>query len=458
MNRQVSRHSALWSRRTLLKASAAALSVLPALESLGIRAPGDNTPANAQEAAPLQRLVLMFNPNGTIQEQFWPTVVRSESDFDLSPILTPLQAHQARLLLLKGLSIGVANTGPGGPHQKGTGGLFTGNSLQAGSFKDGDGAMAGWANGLSIDQAVVNQIGQVTLLPSLELGVRASESEVRSRIVYAGPGAPLPPENDPQLVFQRLFSGFQLTPDELERQRAQRLSVLDTVKAQFGELQPSLSAADRARLDQHLEMVRSVEHRLDLLSSTTGQCSVPAAPPVLAPDDETTMATISRLQLDLLAMAFACDATRVASVQYSNAINSIRFPWLNSLGQGHTLSHAAATDTDATQQLVARAAWHAGELAYFMDTLAAMPEGAGSALDNTLIVWGNELGVGNSHNHDNIPFLLAGGGAGFTMGRFLTFNNDPHNRLLVAIQNAFGIPSDSFGHPDYATGTLAGLT
>jgi hypothetical protein len=147
----------------------------------------------------------------------------------------------------------------------------------------------------------------------------------------------------------------------------------------------------------------------------------------------------------------------VGSIQYSNAINSIRFPWLNSLGQGHSLSHSANSDVDATQQLVARANWHAAELAYFMDALAAIPEGAGSALDNTLIVWGNELGVGNTHGHDNIPFLLAGGGAGFSMGRLLQFDNQPHNRLLVSIQNAFGIPSDSFGHPDFATGALAGL-
>jgi hypothetical protein len=441
------------SRRSLLKLSGAALSILPGLESLTAGTPS----VRAQEQAPAQRLVLMFNPNGTIQDQFWPSVVRGEADFDLSPILLPLQAHQSRLLLLKGLSIAVAAIGPGGPHQKGTGGLFTGANLQAGSFKDGDGSLAGWANGISIDQAIVNHIGQVTLLPSLELGVRASESEVRSRVVYAGPAAPLPPENDPQLVFQRLFSGFQLSPEEIERQRAQRLSVLDTVKAQFAELQPTLSSSDRGRLDQHLEMVRSVERRLDLLSTVTGQCSVPAAPPVLAPDDETTMAMISRLHLDLLVMAFACDATRVGSVQYSNAINSIRFPWLNSLGQGHSLSHAASTDADATQQLVARAAWHAGELAYFMDGLAAIPDGAGTLLDSTLIVWGNELGVGNTHAHKNIPFLLAGGGAGFTMGRFLQFDDQPHNRLLVAIQNAFGIESDSFGHVDYATGALTGL-
>jgi hypothetical protein len=106
---------------------------------------------------------------------------------------------------------------------------------------------------------------------------------------------------------------------------------------------------------------------------------------------------------------------------------------------------------------VNRATWHAAELAYFMDALSAMPEGDGSVLDHTLIVWGNELGVGNLHTHDDIPFLLAGGGAGFTMGRFLQFAGEPHNRLLVSLLNAFGVETDRFGHADYAVGALTGL-
>jgi hypothetical protein len=329
------KRSGMLSRRAFVGGAGATLATLPLLESLGAR---------AQESAPIQRLVLMFNPNGTVQDAFWPSVVNSEADFELSPILAPLETHKSRLLLLKGLSIAVANVGPGGPHQKGTGGLFTGSELQAGSFLDGDGSRAGWANGPSFDQVVVQNLGQPTLLPSLELGVRATEAEVRSRVVYAGAGAPLPPQNDPTLVHERLFSGLQLAPEELNRLRAQRLSVLDTVKAQFAEVQPRLSAADRAKLEGHLEMIRSVERRLDLIAGVSGQCAVPAAPPVLAPDDETTMPSISRLQLDLLAMAFACDATRVGSMQYSNASNAIRFPWRDSLGQGHTLSHAGDSD------------------------------------------------------------------------------------------------------------------
>jgi hypothetical protein len=436
-------------RRTFAKGLGAAITMLPWLEAL--------QPARAQEQAPIQRLVLMFNPNGTVQSQFWPTVIRSESDFDLSPILAPLEAHKARLLLLKGLSISVAKVGPGGPHQKGTGGLFTGRELQAGKFLDGCGAAAGWANGASIDQTIADVIGQNTLLPSLELGIRATQAEVRSRVIYEGPGAPLPPEDDPTLVYQRLFSGLQMAPDELTRLRAQRLSVLDVVKGQFAEIEMSLGSADKARLEQHAEMVRGVERRLDLITGVSGQCSIPAAPPALAPDDENTMAQISQLQTDLMATAFACDLTRVGSLQYSTAINAIRFPWLNSLGDGHTLSHAPDSDMDASAQLTLRANWHAAQLAHFMDTLAAIPEGNGSVLDHTLIVWGNELGVGNLHGHDDIPFVVAGGGVGWRMGRMLQYEALPHNRLLVSLQNAFGIPSTSYGYTDYAEGALDNL-
>jgi hypothetical protein len=337
------------------------------------------------------------------------------------------------------------------------GGLFTGADLQAGSFVDGDGSQAGWANGISVDQELAKHIGQSTLLPSLELGVRAIEAEVRGRISYAGPGAPLPPLNDPQQAYQRLFSSVSMAPDQLTRLRAQRSSVLDTVKGQFAELEKQVGAADRERLEQHLELVRGVERRLDLLTGVSGQCTVPPAPPALGADDEVDMPQISTLQLDLMVMALACDLTRVGSVQFSTAINAIRFPWLNSLEQGHTLSHAGPSDTDSRDQLIARGAWHAEQLAYFMDGLAAIPEGNGSLLDNTLILWGNELGVGNTHKHEDIPFVLAGGAEGMRMGRFLDYGHVSHSRLLVSVLNAFGIDTDSFGHPDFAEGALTGL-
>lgn len=408
---------------------------------------------HAEVRAP-RRLVLVFSPNGTIQDAFWPTVVGGESDFILSEITQPLAPFQSRLLFLEGLSISVAEVGPGGPHQKGVGGLFTNAPLQEGSFIDGDGSRAGWANGISVDQELAKHIGGSTYLPSLELGVRAMDNEVRSRISYSGAGNPMPPVNEPLAAFQRLFGRF-LSIDEGQRQ--QRQSVLDVVKQQYDLVRPALASLDRQKLEQHMELVRGIERRMDMRASE--QCLPPDPPGQLAADSDDTMAAIAPLQMQLLAAAFACDLTRVASVQFSTAINEIRYPWLGSTGSGHTLSHAGPSDLDARQQMIVRRRWIAEQLAELMTTLDAIPEGEGSVLDNTLIVWGNELGRGNTHTHTNIPFLLAGGAGGaLRMGRVIDFGGRPHGQLLVSLLHAFGVPAETFGHPDYASGPLSDLT
>jgi hypothetical protein len=170
------------------------------------------------------------------------------------------------------------------------------------------------------------------------------------------------------------------------------------------------------------------------------------------------MPVIADLELDLLAMAFACDITRVASFQISTSLNRIRYPWLDSTGEGHTLSHSGPSDVAAHGQLVARQTWHAGRLAYFLSRLSDIKEVDGTtALDNTLVVWGNEIALGNTHSHENIPFLLAGGGWHFRPGRFIQYQNASHNDLLVSVSNAMGVAATSFGEPTLCTGPLTGL-
>jgi hypothetical protein len=166
--------------------------------------------------------------------------------------------------------------------------------------------------------------------------------------------------------------------------------------------------------------------------------------------------------LDLLALAFACDLTRVASVQFSTAINAIPFTWLTSTdntAEGHNLSHRGPSDTDAEAQLVERSSWYATQIAYLVSKLAAIPEGNGTVLDNTVLVWGNELSVGNTHSHKSIPFVLIGNAGGaFKTGRSLDFGGVPNNRLLISLLQAMGVPATTFGHPDFgAAGPLAGL-
>jgi len=444
-------------RRQFARLLAGACTALPLLESL---------PARAQEATPApKRLVLLFNPNGTITDAFWPGAGATETEFSLGPILTPLADFKDRMLLLHGIEISVAeqaNVGPGGPHQKGLGGLFTGRELQTGTMADGDGSLAGWANGISVDQEVVQRLNPPTLLPSLELGVRATASDVMGRISYSGPGSPVPPMNDPREVFQRLNSGFSndLAGPELATARDQRRMVMAAVQAQYSALRPRVSVRDREKLELHADFLNGIVRRLDYGIRPGPACIQPGEPRKVSVDDANDMPDIAQLQMDLLALALACDLTRVASVQFSTAINAIPFPWLGSSAEGHNLSHRGPSDTAAHDQLVARATWYSEKVAYLVRQLAAISEGDRSLLDNTVLVWGNELSVGSTHSHKDVPFLTIGSAGGyFKTGRYLELGGVPNNRLLISLLNAMGVEASTFGHPDFGkAGPLPGLT
>jgi hypothetical protein len=301
---------------------------------------------------------------------------------------------------------------------------------------------------------VARQIGAQSFLPSLELGVRAIAADVRARISYAGPGNPMPPVNAPLAAYERLFAGFSQVD---EATKGQRRSVLDAVQQQYSAITPRLASVDQQKLEQHLELVRSIERRLDIAVNAQG-CAEVEAPPELEQDDEGTMPQIADLQGKLLTAAFACDLTRVASLQFSSAINDIRCPWLDSLGSGHSLSHAGVSDASAAAERVSRQNWAFNEVAKIMAGLDAIPEGDGTVLDHTMILIGNELGLGNTHSHSDIPFVLAGGLGGYSMGRVLDFGGQGHGALLMTVLNAMGIDAEGFGHRDFWQDALTGLT
>lgn len=433
-----------FSRRAWLSATAGTLA-LPFLPSLSR---GDDP-----EAPPL-RLVLFFHPNGTVGENLWPTTT-SETDFELPAILSPFAPYRDRLLLVQGVDNTVA-TDPknrGGPHQRGMGGLFTGQMLLEGEFTDGCGSAAGWADGPSIDQVVAAHIGSGTAFPSLELGVRASIQDVQGRISYLASGSPLPNISDPVALYERLFNReAALDP---EQPNAKAASVLSAAKEQLGLLHRRVGLEDRLTLEQHLAMVEDLERRMGI---TANVCPERAPPMALTVDDETTMPAISRNHLDLLAHALSCDLTRVASVQYSTGFNQIRFPWLDNEGEGHALSHSGDSSSEQWSAMTARVRWHAEEIAYFMGRLAEMPEGDGTVLDNTVIVWGSEVSRGNSHSLEDIPYVLLGSAQGaIRTGRFVQFEQANSCDYLHAILTAFGVGVSRFGHPDHAQGILSGI-
>jgi hypothetical protein len=434
-----------------LRGAGGALLALPLLPSL--RAHG------AAETFP-KRLVTMYTPNGFMHDAWWPSS-GGETDFVLNKIHEPLASYRDRLTILKNLDLKVAGGGPGGPHQRGIGCLFTGQQLLEGDFVDGCGSHAGWANGISVDQEVANHIGVDSMFKSLELGVRATENDVQGRISYAGPGQPLPPMVQPLDVYNRLFKDLVVAPSDgsVDPLKLQRKSVLDAVGDQFAHLNSRVSVEDRIRLESHAELVRDLERRI---ASVPVTCDKPEAPAVFDPASEVDMPTIAELEIDLLALAFACDLTRVASFEISTGLNRIRYPWVDSLGEGHPLSHMPPTNADSHDQLVRRMAWHAGLIARLADRLSQVTEGEGTALDNLLLVWSSEVSEGNTHSHVNTPFLLLGGGWHFPTGRYLDCGSASHSDLLVSVLNTMGVETNTFGLPGpeaapYVTGPLAVL-
>jgi hypothetical protein len=418
--------------------------------------------AHGQSATPIRRFVTFYTPNGQIHSAWWPTA-GSGTSFTLNDIHQPLAAHQARMTLLKNVDLQSAGGGPGGPHQRGIGTLFTGQYLQQGDFVDGCGSTAGWADGVSVDQVIAGQIGQSTPYASLEIGVRATDNDVQGRIAYSGAGAPLPPMVQPLDVYNRIFKDL-VTPDSsgtmpTDPMIAERRSVLDAVGDQIAQLETQVSSDDKQKLDAHLSLVRDVERRL---ASVPLACTKPAQPATLDPTSETDMPTIAELEIDLLSIAFACDLARVASFEVSTGLNRIRYPWLNSMGEGHPLSHMDPADPDAHPQLVARAQWHAGLIARLYDNLASVTEGDSTIADNTLLMWSTEVSEGNVHSHTNMPIVLMGGGWQFQTGRYIdcaeSGTNPSHCDLLVTLLNAMGVETNTFGRPEYCTGPLKALT
>ena len=445
------------SRRTLLKGVGAAAIALPFLDVMQRR--------RAEAAAPSfpKRLVIWFTPDGTIHENWQPK--GTETNFTLSRILAPLAAHQQSLVIVDGLIDKVGNYGevPGDDHQRGMGTMLTGTHLLSGSTQGGCTTCpaAGLAGGISVDQAVANQIGTGTKFKSVELGVQAGSSGAWAYSNYTAANAPLPLDNNPASVFSRLFADVGGDAAALMRLRAERKSVLDAVMGSYTSLSAKLSADDKVKIDAHFSTIRDLEARLTSVGGNVGDYCVKPMPPgamdFLANDN---FPAVGKLQMDLLAMAFACDLTRVGTIQWENSVGDVRFTWLNQgITRGHhDMSHDSDTNTDTVEKLTQINIWYAQQLAYFLDQLAKVKEGSGTMLDNTLVFWCNELARGNAHSHDPMPYLLAGGaGGGLKTGRYLQYKGDPHNNLLVSIMNAMGVAGSTFGDPNFCTGPLTGL-
>lgn len=416
--------------------STAALPFLTGLPSLGLAAP----------ARPRQRLVILFSPNGTLPPHFWPD--QEGSSFQLKEIIKPLAPWQDRMLVLHGLCNKVR--GDGDNHMRGMSCLLTGIELFPGNIQGGSHTPAGWASGISIDQEIAGFLQSRnetrTRFGSLEFGVGVTDkADPWTRMSYAGPNKPVAPVSDPYEMYEKLYGQQQ------DRENLQ--SVLDDVREDLKKARKLISAEDRRMLEEHEALVRKMEREI----RTTDRKPLAAKPPALqegVADQNDNVPRLSRMQIDLMVNSFVNDMARVATLQYTKSVGQAKMNWLNINDGHHGLSHEPDSDKVAEEKLLKINTWFAGEMAYLLQRLAATPEpgSSGTLLDNTLVVWTNELGKGNSHTLDNIPFVLVGGGFGFKMGRSLKLGKVAHNRLHLALAHAMGHRLPTFGKPELCDG------
>jgi len=423
-------------RRRFLRDLGVSAAAMPFLTGL----PG----LQAASGAPKQRLIIMFSPNGTIPGEFWPE--GEGPDFQLKRILKPLEAYKENLLVLNGVCNKIK--GDGDRHMRGMSCLLTGTELLPGNIQGGSDSPAGWASGISIDQELRKFLQAKdetrTRYGSLEFGVAVpNRADPWTRMSYAGENSPIAPIDDPQQMLTKLY-GKVADKESL-------VSVLDGVQTDLKRVSSKLSSEDRSLLDKHLTLVRQMEQEL---KSDKGDEELNHPVPEMDPDIELVndnTPEISRMQIDLMVNAMANDMTRIATLQYMRSVGQARMSWLGIEEGHHGLSHEPDKNAEAQEKLTKINTWFCGELAYLTKKLAETPEpGAdGSMLDHTLIVWLNELGKGNSHTLDNVPFVLVGGDKfGFDMGRSLKLDKPAHNQLWLAIAHAMGHNLPHFGNAE----------
>lgn len=457
-----------YTRRNLLRGVLAATATIPLLDAT--RATG--------QTEPIRRFLAVSYPNGTRTSLFWPT--GSDTSYTLNTITAPLEAHKSKLTFLRGIRLndalqnGALGGTVGSEHARGTSGFLTARPLKSGrEFVSFGNTTSGWGTGISIDQYLAERFGASTTMSSLQAGVHVRDREVRARISYAGSERPNPPREDPADVFSALFGGIVTDSSgegadvALERLRAQRRSVFDLTKTETDRIARIVGQEDRQRLEAHLSAVRDIEQRLAAISSggdgapaAVGSCAAPSMTNVdLLNDGEYLEA--GRLHMDLIAAAFACDQTRIATLQWSYSESEHLFQFLGFDGNHHGISHDFSQSGPGYDAYNAIQIWYQEQLSYLLDKLDSYAEGDATLLDNSLVLWGTEIGESTQHALTTMPYVLAGSAGGaIRAGRLIDYGRSErdNNQLLVSIAHAMGAEDlTEFGDPSGATGPLPDL-
>ena len=422
-------------RRTFLRAMGTTVA-LPFLDAMA--------PALSAQARPTPRFGFVYIANGVIQNQWNPAT--TGSGFDLPPLLQPFAGVRDQINILSGLS-----------------------HLQADTFGDGTGdhprASAVWLTGVhaydrvqpgvevklatTVDQMIAQKIGATSRIPSLELAVDfptqgscdSGDCFYVNTVSWRNEKTPNPTESHPRIVFERLFGDGGNAAARQARARSES-SILDSVRAEASRVTASLGAGDRTKLSEYLESVREVERRIQNSESQPLDVELPDRPT----DIPKSFAEHTRLMFDLQVLAFRADITRVFSMIMSRELSSMTFAAIGVPEQHHAVSHHR-NDPELIAKKARIDIHQAQQMAYFLERLQATPDGDGSLLDHSLVLYGGGMGDGNLHRHADLPTLMAGklGGA-FKTGRHLNYKLDtPMANLLLTMLDKVNVPLEKLG-------------
>jgi hypothetical protein len=433
-------------RRAFLRGAGATLA-LPLLDAM--------TPALAAEPARPIRMAFVEVPNGIMMDKWTPAT--EGAGFALTPILAPLAQFRERMLVLSGLDQNQSKalaTEVGGDHPRACTAWLTGAHAKMTSGAD-------LRAGISVDQIAAREFGKYTQLASLEVGLESAEvvgacesaygCAYYNTISWRNETTPLPMENRPRAIFDRLFGDAGSTD---AKARLVYRSVLDAVAQDVRRLRGKLAAADRGKIDQYLEAVRDVERRIQLAEAQGDHDRPQLAGPIGVPP---TFSDYYKLMADLLVLAWQTDMTRVCTFQIGHEMSGRAYPEVGFGDAHHSVTHHQG-DPEKIAKVIQINVFHTKMLAYYLDKLRSTPDGDGSLLDHALILYGGALSDGNQHLYTDLPLLLvAGAGAGIKGGRHVRYpRGTPMGNLLLTMLDKANVPyfdrlGDSTGRLELAS-------
>jgi hypothetical protein len=423
-------------RRTFLRGMGVSLA-LPLLDSM-IPA---QTPLAKTAAMPKSRFCGMYLPHGATMDKWTPA--QEGSGFEFSESLKPLEKFRDRVNIVTNLAhplAGGVGSDAGADHARSAAVFLSGAHPEKGSVHAG----------VTMDQILAAHIGQDTPLPSIELAIEEVGLNCGSgygcayfnTISWRTPTLPLPMENSPQVVFERLFGDGSNSAQRLSRKTEDK-SILDSVTDKVARLQGKLDPSDRVRLTEYLDDIREIERRIQKATEQSkNDISVPEAPVGIPEAFEDHI----KLMFDLQVLAYRAEITRISTLMYARDTSGATYPGSGVRDGFHTASHhsnvRAKMDTYAQINR-----YHVQTLAYFLDKLHSTPDGDGNLLDHSVVIYGSSMSNGNQHDHDPLPILVAGGASGqLKGGRHIVMpQHTPMSNLMLSLLDKMGVHQDGFG-------------